>query len=449
MLTILLVLIFVIGYLAITVEHDIKIDKAATALITGVLCWTVIMLNADHFALQIKDIQAHGLQHGTVGFFLEQLQHHLGEISEIVFFLLGAMTVVELIDAHGGFAIITNSINTRNRRQLLWMLCFFTFFLSAILDNLTTTIVMVSLTKKLVEDRSDRWLFAGMIVIAANAGGAWSPIGDVTTTMLWIGGQITATGIMGAIFLQSVVSIIVPLIALSFMLRGQVRRPQAQTKEASDPLSTGERNSVFFIGLSCLVFVPIFKTFTNLPPYMGMMFGLGVLWVYTEIIHRKKAEDERGQLSVVAVLRKIDTPSILFFLGILIAISALQSAGLLNELAALMKDQLQDSSLIAIAIGVASAIVDNVPLVAASAGMYPIETVATNEWNSAFVSDGNFWQLLAYCSGTGGSMLIIGSAAGVAAMGLEKITFGWYLRKISVLALLGYLSGVVVHLLMN
>ncbi len=443
MISAVLIGIFVIGYLAIAMEQGIKVDKAAIALITGVLCWTVLVVNADEILSLLPATTAPG----ATGFFIDQLQHHLGEISEIIFFLLGAMTIVELIDAHDGFDLITRYISTSKRVSLLWIICLVAFFLSAALDNLTTTIVMISITRKLVSEQKDRWFFAGMIVIAANAGGAWSPIGDVTTTMLWIGGQITATGIMGAVFLESLVSMVVPLLLLSFTLKGSVNKPVSEATPNETALTTNfERTSVFVIGVSCLVGVPIFKTLTHLPPYMGVLLGLGILWTYTEFIHRKKNLEDKAPLSVVGVIRRIDTPSILFFLGILIAIAALQSAGQLTLLAGGLKDWLKDSEMIAIAIGALSAIVDNVPLVAASIGMYPIEDADATGWASAFIQDGEFWNLLAFTTGTGGSMLIIGSAAGVAAMGLEKITFGWYLKNISWLALLGFVSGCVVFL---
>ncbi len=459
MISILIIATFVIGYLAITLEHNIKIDKAATALITGVVCWTLVVIGADQLTslfpegseLQHRFLSHVPGEHGAVSFFVGELQHHLGEISEILFFLLGAMTVVELIDAHDGFHLITQRITTTNKVKLLWVLSIVTFILSAILDNLTTTIVMVSLIRKFMDSKEDRWFFIGVIIIAANAGGAWSPIGDVTTTMLWIGGQITADSIVGAVIIESLVCILVPLIVLSFVLKGKVTRPLTDDVVQTGEITTDkERLTVFLLGVGCLLFVPVFKTLTHLPPYMGMLFGLGILWTTTEILHRKKNTEDKAPLSVVGVIRKIDTPSILFFLGILIAISALQSAGQLILMATELRNQLNDVNAIAIAIGVLSAIVDNVPLVAASMGMYPIEAAGvTDVWDQAFVQNGQFWNLLAYCSGTGGSILIIGSAAGVAAMGLEKITFGWYLKRISWLALLGYFAGAIVFVLLN
>lgn len=417
----LVIVIFILGYLAITLEHSIHINKAATALITGVLCWTIYIFSSSDSHL-----------------ISEQLTEHLGEISGILFFLMGAMTIVELIDAHDGFEVITNAISTSNKRKLLWIICFFAFFLSAILDNLTTTIVMVSLLRKLISEKNDRMLFIGMVIIAANAGGAWSPIGDVTTTMLWIGGQVTTQNIITNLFLPSVVCLFVPLVIVSFMVKGNVKRPAVINNGDKLSASRFQRNMIFFSGLGILLFVPVFKTVTHLPPFMGMLLGLGLVWIISELIHKDKDESDKSAYSVLHALRKIDMPSILFFLGILIAISALQATGQLAQLASLMDEKIGDINLVVISIGLLSAIVDNVPLVAASMGMYDLQTYPTDHY---------FWEFLAYCAGTGGSALIIGSAAGVAAMGMEKINFFWYLKKISWLALLGYLAGALVYIL--
>jgi Na+/H+ antiporter NhaD/arsenite permease-like protein len=424
----LMIVIFVLGYLAIALEHPIKVDKAASALITGVLVWTLFVISGAD-------------QH----FIEEQLLHHLSEISSILFFLLGAMTIVELVDAHEGFSIITDKITTKNRVKLLWIVSVLTFFFSAALDNLTTTIVMVSLLRKLIDDKYDRWFFAGIVVVAANAGGAWSPIGDVTTTMLWIGGQLTTMTIIKSLIIPSIVAMLVPLIVLSFTMKGEVVRPTEDVHEdISDPTTAFERNLIFFLGVAGLLFVPIFKTLTHLPPFMGMMLSLGVLWLVTEIIHRSKNTADKSQLSVIGVLRKIDTASVLFFLGILLAVAGLQSAGHLAIMAENLNEWFSgDIYAINIVIGLLSAIVDNVPLVAGSMGMYEVTTAG------AFAQDGVFWQFLAFCAGTGGSALIIGSAAGVAAMGLEKIDFVWYLKKISILALLGYFAGAGTYILMQ
>ena len=424
----LMIVIFVLGYLAIALEHPVKVDKAASALITGVLVWTLFVLSGAD-------------QH----FIEEQLLHHLSEISSILFFLLGAMTIVELVDAHEGFSIITDKITTKNRVKLLWIVSVLTFFFSAALDNLTTTIVMVSLLRKLIDDKYERWFFAGIVVVAANAGGAWSPIGDVTTTMLWIGGQLTTMTIIKTLIVPSIVAMIVPLTVLSFTMKGEIVRPvEVGNEKDSDPTTAFERNLIFFLGVAGLLFVPIFKTLTHLPPFMGMMLSLGVLWLVTEIIHRSKNKADKSQLSVIGVLRKIDTASVLFFLGILLAVAGLQSAGHLAVMAQNLNEWFGgDIYAINIVIGLLSAIVDNVPLVAGSMGMYEITSVGN------FAQDGVFWQFLAFCAGTGGSALIIGSAAGVAAMGLEKIDFVWYLKKISILALLGYFAGAGTYILMQ
>jgi|JI8StandDraft_1071087.scaffolds.fasta_scaffold18360_3 Na+/H+ antiporter NhaD/arsenite permease-like protein len=448
-------LAFVLGYLCIAFEHPLKIDKSASALLTAVVTWTLLVFGAESILPAVQTAIAAGEDPSHI--VPHELRHHLSEIAEILFFLLGAMVIVELIDAHEGFKVITDRIQTTKRVTLLWLIGFITFFLSAALDNLTTTIVMVSLLRKLVGDQQDRWFYAGIVVIAANAGGAWSPIGDVTTTMLWIGNQITTMGIITQLILPSLVCILVPLIFLSFRMKGDVTRPAVVVDQhAANPTSSFERNSVFALGIAALLFVPIFKTVTHLPPYMGILFGLGVLWVYTEIIHRTKNDEDKTPLSVVGVIRRIDTPSILFFLGILVAVSALATAGHLNQVASLLRDELGNVYAINIAIGLLSAVVDNVPLVAGAMKMYPLITpealAAAGDqaaWLQHFVRDGLFWEMLAFCAGTGGSCLIIGSAAGVAAMGMEKISFGWYLKNISGLALMGYLGGAAVYILMH
>ena len=419
----LIISIFIIGYIAIAFEHVIKINKAAIALVTGVLCWTVyILLSPD------KNLVS------------EELTHHLGELSGILFFLLGAMTIVELIDAHDGFNLITSRINQTDTRKLLWIIAFITFFLSAVLDNLTTTIVVISFLRKLIRNEKGRLFFAGIVVVAANAGGAWSPIGDVTTTMLWIGGQITASNIIIKLILPSLVCLIIPLVYLSFKLKGNVERPVLESNSINQVLSYKHQSIVFFSGIIILLLVPVFKTVTNLPPFMGILIGLGILWIITEIIHGKKDEEDKHILSVVHALRKIDSPSILFFLGILVSISALQSTGILTHLAQWLTTSLKNDSTIVISIGLLSAIVDNVPLIAATQGMFDLNQYPTDHY---------FWEFLAYCTGTGGSVLIIGSAAGVAAMGMEKISFFWYLKKISLLALLGYFAGAITYMLQH
>jgi len=426
---ILMIVVFVLGYLAIALEHPIKIDKAASSLITGMVCWALYVFTGA---------EPHIVEEG--------LTHHLYEIASILFFLLGAMTIVELVDAHEGFAVITDRIKTTNKVKLLWILSVLTFFFSAALDNLTTSIVMVSLLRKLIDDKETRWLYAGVVIIAANAGGAWSPIGDVTTTMLWIKGQLPdVLIIITNLFIPSVFTLLVPLIIMTFVLKGDVKRPRKREgiEHYINPTSSYERSLVFGLGVAGLLFVPVFKTVTHLPPFMGMMLSLGILWVVTEIVHRKKNREEKSKLSVLYVLHRIDSASVLFFLGILLAVSALQEVGHLNVVSAWLDKTIGNIYAINMAIGLLSAVVDNVPLVAAAQGMYDIEPTGP------FAASGHFWQFLAYCAGTGGSALIIGSAAGVAVMGLEKIDFIWYMKKISLLAISGYVAGAAVYYLIH
>lgn len=417
-------IVFIVGYAAIAFEHPLKINKAATALVTAALCWSIFALFSTG---------GHGAS--------EHLTGHLGEVAGILFFLMGAMTIVELIDAHDGFYLITSRINTTDKRKLVWLLSFITFFLSAVLDNLTTTIVLVSLLRKIVSDREERLMFTGLVVIAANAGGAWSPIGDVTTTMLWIGGQITAQSIIINTFVPSLVCMIIPAALISRGMKGKLSlSPGKAEQNVNFNTNAFERNLVFWLGIASLLFVPVFKTITHLPPYMGILFGLGVMWIITEIIHSERDDLEKGLLSVNHALRKIDTPSVLFFLGILLSIGALQATGVLGSLATVLDEQVGNITLITLIIGMLSAIVDNVPLVAAAQGMYTLDD---------FPSGHYFWEFLAYCAGTGGSALIIGSAAGVAAMGIEKIEFFWYVKKISLLAIIGYFAGAAVFILQH
>jgi len=452
----LMILVFVLGYLAIALEHPLKIDKAAPALLIGSLVWVFYMFGVEdilnmgfssawkhHLNLYPLENNIEGMRHFLVH---NQIIEHLGEISEILFFLLGAMTIVEIVDQHHGFKVITDKIKTTNKVKLLWVLSFLTFFMSAALDNLTTTIVMVALLRKLIDDKQTRWFFASMIVLAANAGGAWSPIGDVTTIMLWIGGQVTAMKIIVGVFLPSLVCMIVPLLIVSFTQKGDVTRPDVDDN-GDDLSSPFEQKLLLIMGVLGLLFVPVFKTVTHLPPYMGMLLSLSIIWATTEILHKNKDKEIKNKLRPMNILKKVDTPTVFFFLGILSAVAALQSAGHLSIMAEKLDTALGNIYLIDIAIGILSAIVDNVPLVAGSMGMYPIanpETVAmaaNPEYMQAFVQDGTFWEFLAYTAGTGGSLLIIGSAAGVAAMGLEKIDFIWYMKKITLLAFVGYLAG--------
>lgn len=413
-----LVAIFVLGYLAIVFEHPLRVNKAASALLMGVALWSVLAI-------------------GGAPEELAELGHHVDSIAQIVFFLLGAMTIVELIDAHDGFELVTSRITTRSRRKLFVVVAVLAFLLSAILDNLTTSIVMMSVARKLACDEEDRRYLGGLIIVAANAGGVWSPIGDVTTTMLWVGGQITTSAIITTLILPAIASLAVPLAWLVLRNGGEVAR---ERDEDAAPLVTTrrERLVVFGVGMGALVFVPVFKTVTGLPPFMGILMGLAVLWIVTELVHH--GSDERAPLSVAAALQRIDSQSMLFFIGILLAITALESAGLLRALATVLADAIGDLRAITMSIGLASSVVDNVPLVAAAQGMYPLTTYPT---------DHMFWLFLAFCAGTGGSILIIGSAAGIAVMGIQRITFVWYLRRFSLLALAGYLAGAGIFLAMN
>ena len=418
-----LIIVFALGYLAITLEHTIKINKSATALITAVICWTLIISNAASKELII-----------------EQLSHHLSSISEIVFFLLGAMTIVEIIDAHDGFQNITESIKTTNKTKLIWLISVITFFLSAVLDNLTTTIVMISILNKLIEDKKTKWLLLGLVIISSNAGGAWSPIGDVTTTMLWIGGQISPLNIIQQTFLASLVSMIVPTLIINFIIKGNIELKPNVENNLNFNTNSFERNLIFYVGIGCLLFVPIFKTMTHLPPYMGILLSLGIIWTITELIHKRKRDNEKGILSVSHALRKIDTPSILFFFGILMSISSLEVVGILPQMASTLNSSVGNVNVVAICIGLLSAVFDNVPLVAALQSMYSLND---------YPQDHYFWELLAFTAGTGGSCLIIGSAAGVAVMGIEKIDFFWYLKKMSWIALIGFIAGVGTFLIQH
>jgi Na+/H+ antiporter NhaD/arsenite permease-like protein len=422
MMLTLLVIVFVLSYLAIALEHPLGVNKSASALLGAGLLWTL-------YAVMSGDAQRVG----------NELGESLMGTAQIVFFLIGAMTIVEVVDAHNGFEVITQRIQTRSLASLMWLVGFVTFFLSAILDNLTTTIVMVSLMKKLLDRREDRLFFAGIIIIAANAGGAWTPIGDVTTTMLWIGGQITSLKIMKGLFIPSMVNLLIPLSFTALLLKGkEVIAPPLASAESQPTTSLFERHLMFFLGLGILVAVPAFKTLTQLPPFMGILLGLGVLWLVGDLVHRHKDEDVREPLTLVHALSRIDMGSIVFFIGILLSVATLEHTHVLSSLASWMDQAIGRQDLIVLVIGLASAVVDNVPLVAASMGMYSLADYPTDSF---------LWEFMAYCAGTGGSILIIGSAAGVAAMGLEKIEFGWYVRKISGLALVGYFSGALLYIL--
>lgn len=455
----LLTIIFIVGYLAIALEHPLKVDKTASALLLGMTMWVIFAFGAeqlipltagsnytaflsDHPALLNESPHTQALQ------YLLQVDiiNHLGDICQTLLFLIGAMTIVELIDVHGGFRIITERITTRRKVRLLWVISLTTFFMSAVLDNLTTSIVMIMLLRKLIANKQERWLYAATIVIAANSGGAWSPIGDITTIMLWVGGNVTTPNLILYILLPSLVSMLLPVYIVSRKIKGTLP-PVTDTNTQLREISNGERNTIFFLGVAALLFVPIFKSITHLPPFIGMLFSLGVLWVFTEIFYNSKSLERAREQRIPKVISRVDMPSILFFLGILMAVAVLQSSGILTIVADSLDKHVHNVYLINIILGVLSSIVDNVPLVAASIGMYPVEAVTATGYSANFVVDGTFWELLSYCAGVGGSIFIIGSAAGVIAMGLEKINFGWYLRNFTWLALLGYLAGVGVYII--
>lgn len=454
---VIIILVFVVGYLAIALEHPIKVNKTASALLTGVLCWTLFIMSSPlEGVLQSKEFSgfletlkleispekfaALSVVDQYHEFVSSSLGHHLNNISSILFFLLGAMTIVELVDAYQGFRLITDRIRTKNPVKLLWLVCWVTFFLSSILDNLTTSIVMVSLIRKLIPDKEMRMFFAGMIVIAANAGGAWTPIGDVTTTMLWIGGQISTVNIMEVLFIPSILCMLVPLIYLTFTLKGtlgEAPNPAHENKGYGNEIIKGS-SIMLFMGIGALIFVPVFKTVTHLPPYIGMLLGLGVLWVVSEMINPHADEALRKPYTAAGALQRIDTSSVLFFLGILLAVAALEAMTTLHHFAEWLDKAVGSQSIIITLIGLLSAVIDNVPLVAASMGMYNLDV---------YPMDHFIWEYLAYCAGTGGSILIIGSAAGVAVMGMEKIDFIWYMKRISLIAMLGYFAGCGAYLL--
>ncbi len=412
-----IVLVFSLGYTAIALEHPLKVNKAASAILTCVLCWTLYALCAE------TEMVNHALM------------ENLSDVISIILFLLGAMCIVETIDMYDGFRIITDRINTTDKRKLLWIVSLLTFFLSAVLDNLTTTIVMVSLLRKLVAEHRPRLMMAGMVIIAANAGGAWTPIGDLTTTMLWIGGQLSPAQIMLKLFVPSLMCLLVPLTILTLTAKGEVNAPIQKPSAHALPIRRIERHTVFFLGLASLLFVPVFKSFTQLPPFMGILFGLSLLWIYTEHVGHIRKSDDRQRFSMTNAIHRIDMSSVFFFLGILLCINALSQIGTLDKMALWLDETIRNSNLIVLSIGILSSIVDNIPLVAAAQVMYD------------FPIDHAFWNFLAYCAGTGGSILIIGSAAGVAAMGLERIDFIWYLKNVSWLALTGYLAGAGIYLL--
>jgi Na+/H+ antiporter NhaD/arsenite permease-like protein len=428
-----IVTIFVIGYMCIALESVTRVNKAAIALLMCVFCWTLLMMGPGAY---YPEVAPDGLLHHIS----EVIEHHLGDAAGTLFFLMGAMTIVEIVDSNGGFNFVRDTMKTRSKRKLLWRVAFMTFFLSAILDNLTTSIVMIMVLRKLVQAREDRLIYAALVIIAANSGGAFSPIGDVTTIMLWIKGVITTQGVLTEIFIPSLISMVVPAAILSMQLEGKFDKEQNLPKAAVSQFTKTQRNIIFWLGVGGLVFVPVFKTLTHLPPFMGILLVLGVLWTTTEIFHYNTSEDDTMAKRVSDIMSKIDLSTIMFFLGILMAVAVLQEVGVLTAMGEGLNEAFSGNYyLINGIIGVLSSIVDNVPLVAGCMGMYPVAETGP------MAVDGIFWQLLAYCAGVGGSMLIIGSAAGVVVMGLEKITFGWYMKKITWIAFVGYLAGIVCY----
>ena len=429
--TVLIITLFVVGYLCIALESVFEINKAAIALLMCVGCWTLLMVGVQGFFPEMPD---------GVSYVTERIQHHLGDAGETLFFLMGAMTIVEIVDSNGGFNFVRDAIKTRSKRKLMWRVAFMTFFLSAILDNLTTSIVMIMVLRKLVQSREDRLIYAALVIIAANSGGAFSPIGDVTTIMLWIKGVITTQGVIAEIFLPSLISMVIPAAILSLSLKGKFDKAQNLQVAEISQFTKVQRDIIFWLGVGGLVFVPIFKTITHLPPFMGILLVLGMLWTTTEIFHYNTSEDDTMAKRVSDILSRIDLSTIMFFLGILMAVAVLQEVGVLTMLGKGLNEVFAGNYYVINGIiGVLSSIVDNVPLVAGCMGMYPVAA------EGAMAVDGIFWQLLAYCAGVGGSMLIIGSAAGVVVMGLEKITFGWYMKKITWIVFVGYMAGILTY----
>ena len=436
-LTTAIIIVFIVGYLCIALESVTKINKAAIALLMCVGCWTLLMLAPGSF---YPDVPADSILHKIA----EVIEHHLGDASGTLFFLMGAMTIVEIVDSNGGFNFVRDALKTRSKRKLLWRMAFMTFFLSAILDNLTTSIVMIMVLRKLVSERQDRLIYAALVIIAANSGGAFSPIGDVTTIMLWIKGVITTQGVITEIFIPSLISMVIPAFILQYQLKGKFDKTQNIATAEVSQFTKKQRNIIFWLGVGGLVFVPIFKTLTHLPPFMGILLVLGLLWTVTEIFHHNTDEDDTMAKRVTDILTRIDLSTILFFLGILMAVAVLQEIGVLTALGQGLNEAFSGNYYVINGIiGVLSSIVDNVPLVAGCMGMYPVEATGP------MAVDGIFWQLLAYCAGVGGSMLIIGSAAGVVVMGLEKITFGWYLKRITWIVFVGYIAGMVSYWLVR
>lgn len=460
-MTIIMILIFILGYIAIATEHIINVNKAAVALVLGVVCWTLYMVSAGDY-LPVMHPDAAAAIGGNVAEMRNYVSenvflYHVGDTCEIILFLMGAMTIVELVDAHGGFNFVNRRLTTRDSQKLLWLMALVTFFLSAVLDNLTTSIVMVMILRKLVANHVQRMLYACIVIIAANAGGAFSPIGDVTTIMLWIKGNISSSGVIAHLFLPSLVSLVVPTLIVSRIVKGRVLAPTLEEYVEHEPqLPRRDKLAITIVGVGGLVCVPLFHSITSLPPFVGVLGVLGLLWVITESIYKKnKSIEEPYQHRVTAILHRIDMSTILFFLGILLAVAALQETGILAALGKTLDNSLHNAYLVNIIIGIVSSFVDNVPLVASAMGMYPVADAAAvaqsadPTYMANFLMDGTFWDMLAYCAGTGGSILIIGSAAGVVVMGLEKINFVWYLKNISLIALAGYFAGVLTYWLLS
>lgn len=448
-LTITIIVVFVLGYALIATESLTKINKAAIALLMFVCCWTLYVLDPAPF-VQLMHPDFKGVGEEVTQFVNDVITHHLGDTATTLFFLMGAMTIVEIVDQNGGFNWVKEVMKTKSKRGLMWRIAFMTFILSAILDNLTTSIVMIMILRKLIRDHNDRMVYASLIIIAANSGGAFSPIGDVTTIMLWNAGMITAAGVISEIFIPSLVSMVIPALILQYMLKGDIAGSVDTHEAANDEaeFDNKQRKSIFVIGVGGLCFVPIFKSITHLPPFIGILLVLGVLWTVTELfyrhLHRKKGGSEDFAKRVTNILSRIDMSTILFFLGILMAVACLKEIGVLTQLGGSLNTVFNENHYAVTGIiGVLSSIVDNVPLVAGCMGMYPIQAMGDMS------VDGIFWQLLAYCAGVGGSMLIIGSAAGVVVMGLEKITFGWYMKKISWIAFVGYIAGIFCYWLIR
>lgn len=455
-------LIFILGYFLIALENQTGVNKTAVALVLGMTLWTlcvfagpntIILANSNSFqeflhntpSLTISSPFQQTMQYITS----VQIIDHLGNIAEILFYLLGAMTIVEWMNTHKSFNLITQKITTRNKRKLLWLIAGITFFMSSILDNLTTAIVMVMLLRLLLTDQRERWIFGSMIIVAANAGGAWTPIGDVTTIMLWIHDNITSLNIIRHLILPSLTSLVIPLTIATFWLHGDTKPTYTDETNNTLAITRGEQLTILILGISSFLFVPLFKELTGLPPFMGIMLALGVLWIYTEILYNRKKNIAPDKIHrVTFILTKIDYSTLLFFLGILMAVAALQVSGILNQMATFLNDKLHNVYFINTIIGLLSSIIDNVPLVAAAMGMYPlthVDRVSLSPYLMNFTTDGTFWELLAYSAGIGGSILIIGSAAGVVVMGLERINFMWYMKHISWIVLLGYLAGIGVY----